>query len=403
MGHRVLIFVQHLRGIGHLQRAATLARALAADGVHVDFVSGGMPVPEIGLDGVTLHQLPALRSPDDSYTRLVDAQGRDATPALNASRRKALVGIFQATRPDAVMVEMFPFGRSQIKAEMVALVEAARAAVPRPLVISSVRDIIAAKREASRYDEMADQVAAWFDAVLIHGDPAVIPFEESFPAARRIRQWIHYTGYVLSGPAATPVPAPDSGPREVLVSAGGGAHGAKLMKAAMAARANGMLSTAIAGAPWRLLTGPNIPPRQEAELERLAGDGIVIERMRTDFRNLLAHARVSVSLCGYNTAMEVIAARVPAVMVPSGSGRQNEQRRRAGALARIGLAEQVSEADLDGHSLAAAMNAAVGRQPGPGGAMPVIDMSGAETTRRLVGKWLSQGKAETGTALRARG
>lgn len=401
MGHRVLIFVQHLRGIGHLQRAATLARALAADGVQVDFVSGGMPVPEIGLDGVTLHQLPALRSPDDSYTRLVDAQGRDATPALNASRRKALVGIFQATRPDAVMVEMFPFGRSQIKAEMVALVEAARAAVPRPLVISSVRDIIAAKREASRYDEMADQVAAWFDAVLIHGDPAVIPFEESFPAARRIRQWIHYTGYVLSGPAATP--APDSGPREVLVSAGGGAHGAKLMKAAMAARANGMLSTAIAGAPWRLLTGPNIPPRQAAELERLAGDGIVIERMRTDFRNLLAHARVSVSLCGYNTAMEVIAARVPAVMVPFGSGRQNEQRRRAGALARIGLAEQVSEADLDGHSLAAAMNAAVGRQPGPGGAMPAIDMSGAETTRRLVGKWLSQGKAETGTALRARG
>ncbi len=401
MGHRVLIFVQHLRGIGHLQRAATLARALAADGVQVDFVSGGMPVPEIGLAGVTLHQLPALRSPDDSYTRLVDAEGRDATPALNASRRKALVGIFQATRPDAVMVEMFPFGRSQIKAEMVALVEAARAAAPRPLVISSVRDIIAAKREASRYDEMADQVAAWFDAVLIHGDPAVIPFEESFPAARRIRQWIHYTGYVLSGPAATP--APDSGPREVLVSAGGGAHGAKLMKAAIAARANGMLSTAIAGAPWRLLTGPNIPPRQAAELERLAGDGIVIERMRRDFRNLLAHARVSVSLCGYNTAMEVIAARVPAVMVPFGSGRQNEQRRRAGALARIGLAEQVSEADLDGHSLAAAINAAVDRQPGPGGAMPAIDMSGAETTRRLVGKWLSRGKAETGTALRARG
>ena len=401
MGHRVLIFVQHLRGIGHLQRAATLARALAADGVQVDFVSGGMPVPEIGLAGVTLHQLPALRSPDDSYTRLVDAEGREATPALNASRRKALVGIFQATRPDAVMVEMFPFGRSQIKAEMVALVEAARAAVPRPLVISSVRDIIAAKREASRYDEMADQVAAWFDAVLIHGDPAVIPFEESFPAARRIRQWIHYTGYVLSGPAATP--APDSGPREVLVSAGGGAHGAKLMKAAIAAHANGMLSTAIAGAPWRLLTGPNIPPRQAAELERLAGDGIVIERMRRDFRNLLAHARVSVSLCGYNTAMEVIAARVPAVMVPFGSGRQNEQRRRAGALARIGLVEQVSEADLDGHSLAAAMNAAVDRQPGPGGAMPAIDMSGAETTRRLVSKWLSRGKAETGTALRARG
>jgi predicted glycosyltransferase len=399
MGHRVLIFVQHLRGIGHLQRAAALGRALAADGVHVDLVSGGMPVPEIGSSDVTFHQLPALRSPDDSYTRLVDEQGRDATPALHASRRKALVDIFQATRPDAVMVEMFPFGRSQIKPEMVALVEAAGAAAPRPLVISSARDIIAAKSEASRYDEMADQVAAWFDAVLVHGDEAVIPFEESFPAAWRIRQWIHYTGYVLSEPEVTP--APDAGPREVLVSVGGGAFGGKLMKAAIAARSSGMLDTDIAGAPWRLLTGPNIPPGQAAELERLAGDGIVIERMRTDFRNLLAHARVSVSLCGYNTAIEVIAARVPAVMVPFGSGRQNEQRRRAAALARIGLAEQVSETDLDGDSLAAAVNAAVARGPGSGGELPEIDMSGAETTRRLIGKWLSRGKAETGMALRS--
>ena len=45
MGHRVLIFVQHLRGVGHLQRAATLARALAADGVRVDLVSGGIFFP----------------------------------------------------------------------------------------------------------------------------------------------------------------------------------------------------------------------------------------------------------------------------------------------------------------------------------------------------------------------
>lgn len=403
MGRRVLTFVQHLRGIGHLQRAATLARALAADGVDVDLVSGGMAVPEIGLSGVTLHQLPALRSPDDSYTRLVDGHGRDATPALNATRRKALVEIFHATRPDAVMVEMFPFGRSQIKAEMIALVEAARAASPRPLVISSVRDIIAAKSAASRYDEMADQVAAWFDAVLVHGDEAVIPFEASFPAAARIQRWIRYTGYVLAEPLVTPAPAPDPGTREVLVSAGGGAFGAKLLKAAIAARSAGILEADIAGAPWRLLTGPNIPPAQAAEIEQLAGDGMVIERMRADFRNLLAHARVSVSLCGYNTAMEVIAAQIPAVMVPMGSGRQTEQRMRAAALARIGLTESVSETDLDGDSLAAAMNAAVARGPGQGGATPKIDMSGAGTTCRLVGKWLSQGKVETGAELSAPG
>ena len=41
---RVFFYVQHLLGIGHLRRAATLARALAAGGFDVLLVSGGAPV-----------------------------------------------------------------------------------------------------------------------------------------------------------------------------------------------------------------------------------------------------------------------------------------------------------------------------------------------------------------------
>ena len=42
---RVLVYVQHLLGIGHLKRAATLARALAAQGMQVTLTSGGPAVP----------------------------------------------------------------------------------------------------------------------------------------------------------------------------------------------------------------------------------------------------------------------------------------------------------------------------------------------------------------------
>lgn len=396
MTARLLIFVQHLRGIGHLQRAATLARALAADGFIVDLVSGGMPVPEIDLSGIGLHQLPALRSPDDRYNRLVDAQGRNATPALHLERCEMLKKILDKTRPDAVVVEMFPFGRSQIKGEMVALVEAARTASPRPLLISSVRDIIPAKRTASRYEEMADQVAAWFDAVLVHGDEAIIPFEASFPPATRIGGWLHYTGYVLPDPF--PAPSEAAAPAEVLVSAGGGAFGAKLLEAAIAARNNPILDREIADAPWRLLTGPNIPRRHAAGIKRLAGDGVVIERMRPDFQALLAGARVSISQCGYNTSMEVIASGIPAVIVPFGSGRQTEQHSRAAALSEIGLVESVPEKDLNGDSLATAINAAVKMGPRRSGDIK-IDMSGALMTCRLMRQWLSQGQAVSAAAL----
>ena len=41
MTGRVFFYVQHLLGIGHLRRAATLARAMAAGGFDVLLVSGG--------------------------------------------------------------------------------------------------------------------------------------------------------------------------------------------------------------------------------------------------------------------------------------------------------------------------------------------------------------------------
>lgn len=383
---RVLIFVQHLRGIGHLQRAAVIARALVANGLGVDLVSGGMPVAGLGLGGARLHQLAPLRSPDDTYTRLLDAAGAEAGAPLHAARIGALRGILDAVKPDAVMVEMFPFGRSQIAAEMVALIEAARAAPWRPLVLSSVRDLVAAKTSRARYREMAGQVAAWFDAVLVHGDANVIPFGESFPEAERIGRFLHYTGYVVADGLAPASPAEQG--REVIVSAGGGVSGMTLMRAAISSRADRALDPTFARLPWRLITGPNLPDADAAELARRAGDGLVVERARSDFRRLLARARVSVSQCGYNTAVEVIATGIPAVMVPFGAGRQTEQHARARALARMGLAEVVPQGKLDGPSLARAIASAAAAPAGSRRA-PEIDLSGAQTTARLVRRWLA--------------
>ncbi|HSR55167.1 MAG TPA: glycosyltransferase, partial [Alphaproteobacteria bacterium] len=346
--------------------------------------------------GFTLHQLPPVRSPDDTYTRLVDDQGREAAPALHAERSKALVRILDEVQPDALMVEMFPFGRSQIATEMIDLIEAARARTPRPLILSSVRDIVPAKRTLERYEEMADQVNAWFDAVLVHGDAALIAFDKSFPPSRRIADRIRYTGYVLS-PAQEP--ATNTADGEVVVSAGGGAFGAKLLHAALQARSSGILDRELAEAPWRLLTGPNIPDPDWDAINKQAGDGITVERMRADFRSLLARARLSVSLCGYNTALEVLEAGVPAVMVPAGSGRQNEQRRRAQALLRHGLVQEVPEAELTASTLAAAINRAAAPRPPAQKSGIRIDLSGAGTTRRLIQDMLAGARPEKDSEL----
>ena len=59
---RVFVYVQHLLGIGHLKRAATLARALCDAGLDVTFASGGDAVPGLAPEGVRLAQLPPGRA-----------------------------------------------------------------------------------------------------------------------------------------------------------------------------------------------------------------------------------------------------------------------------------------------------------------------------------------------------
>ncbi|MDP1753535.1 MAG: glycosyl transferase, partial [Reyranella sp.] len=51
MTGRVFFYVQHLLGIGHLRRAATLARTMAAGGFDVLLVSGGAPIDGLALGG----------------------------------------------------------------------------------------------------------------------------------------------------------------------------------------------------------------------------------------------------------------------------------------------------------------------------------------------------------------
>ena len=62
---RILFYVQHLLGIGHLMRAGTLARALEAAGFDVLIVSGGTHVPGFDPGAARVVQLPPV-----SYTHL---------------------------------------------------------------------------------------------------------------------------------------------------------------------------------------------------------------------------------------------------------------------------------------------------------------------------------------------
>ena len=376
----VLVYVQHLLGIGHLRRAAIIAKALDRAGLEVVLASGGMPVAGLDLGGARLIQLPPVRARDETFAVLVDRDDRPIDAAWKAARAERLCALYRALRPKALVVELFPFGRRQMRFELLPLLEAARASRPRPQILCSLRDVLTGQRNPEKTAWMLDTFARYFDLALVHGDPDFLPLERSFPQATEIAEKLRYTGYVVAE-----MPAPDPGERagegEVIVSTGGGAVAAPLVEAALGARALSPLDAAT----WRLLVGPNTPEAEFQDLAARAPAGFVVERARPDFRALLARARLSISQAGYNTVLEVLAAGIPAVVAPFAAGSETEQSLRAGLLAERGALTVVDEATLGPETLAAAVRAALardtgGRAPGLAG----LDTSGADKMARIV-------------------
>lgn len=380
-----MVYVQHLLGIGHLKRAATLARALAAEGLQVTLASGGAVVPGMTVDQVKFVQLPPASAADMSFRSLVDEAGRVVGEAWKRRRSAALLEAWRAADPHVLILELFPFGRRQMRFELLPLLERAASALRRPVVACSVRDILGGTKSAERQQEALDLVQRYFDGVLVHGDPSVVAFERSFPPAARIAQKLHYTGYVLDEPAAH---AGHDGANEVIVSAGGGAVGERLLEAAIAAKP----LTALRNRTWRVLSGGNLSQPAYERLARLAqrARGVVLEKSRPDFTTLLANCALSISQAGYNTLLETVRAGARAVAVPFAGGAETEQALRARCFAERGLVEVLEEPALTPRALAAAADRAAARpRPAAGG----IDLDGARKSAALIARWAAQGSA----------
>jgi predicted glycosyltransferase len=372
----VLFYVQHLLGIGHLHRALRLVEALTDEGVRVTLVSGGEKLPELaGAAAERVVQLAPIRTRDAGFKDLVGGDGRPIDDALRAVRRETLLYAFEAAQPDAVIIEAFPFGRRAFRFELEPLIEAARGRRPPALVLCSLRDIVVAPEDSQRRRAIVARVRDDFDAVLVHGDPSLIPLEASFPEAPEIADRLVYTGYV--GGFDQPAGAGDGpGAGEVLVSAGGGAVGGDLLATALAARRRGCL----ADLGWRLLAGPNLPPAQFAALSAKLPDRVILERYRSDFPQMLRRCRVSVSQAGYNTVLDILAARAAAVLVPFADLRETEQTLRAERLAARSVVEIVPPNALSPERLGEAIKRAARGRPAP----LAVDTTGARRSAQLI-------------------
>jgi UDP-N-acetylglucosamine--N-acetylmuramyl-(pentapeptide) pyrophosphoryl-undecaprenol N-acetylglucosamine transferase len=347
---RIAFLCCHLTGTGHLVRTLALAQAARRLGHDATVISGGRPLPHLEADGPVVQLAPVVVE-GFAFSELRTPEGQPASADRMALRRRILAGTLEALRPDALVTELYPFGRRVLGAEFRHAIAAARAANPVCAVVASVRDIPEPKPH--RLSETAERLAADYDGVVVHGDAAFLPLSTTWPLPAKLSSIVHHTGYV-----GGEMPAP--GPRrdDVLVAVGGGALGRRLLEVAASAAARSCR-------PWRLLVGGASACDRAAHLSAGAPANLRVEPARPDYRALLASAGCSVSLCGYNTAVELARCTTPALLVPSEEAGEQEQLIRARRLAEHPGIRLMRMDQLSADALAGAAEALAAGPPRP--------------------------------------
>ena len=370
-GPNVFFYVQHLLGIGHIARASRIASALVRNGCTVTLVTGGLPVAGFPGDDVVSIALPPVAAATAGFSGLAHKDGTPVDQRFLDGRRDLLLAAFHAAKPDVVIVEAFPFGRRQMRFELLPLIDAISASRPRPKLFTSVRDILQQQKKVGRDEETVTTLDAHFDGVLVHGDPSFVRLEETFPLAGQIVDKISYTGLV-----APPMPPEPSEIFDIVVSAGGGAVGRELIRASLEAAKRVAIDQR-----WCLIAGPNLPEADFLTLQQDASPNMQPVRFRKDFPSLLRGAQLSISQAGYNTVCDLLVTGCRSILVPFTAGGETEQSVRAERLQTLGLATALPEAGLTVDMLAASIAEAL-EKPKP--TLHPIDLNGADKTAYIV-------------------
>ncbi|BCO07814.1 hypothetical protein GF1_01900 [Desulfolithobacter dissulfuricans] len=386
---KLLVYCQHVLGIGHLCRTLEILKRLSSH--EVILVLGGPPAAVEIPAHVRPILLPGLKM-DPGFSGLQPVDPQADLAQVKEERVRLLLELFIAEKPDILLVELYPFGRKGFRFELEPLLALANRS--GCFTASSVRDILVEKDQAEKFEtRVIEQLNRYFDLLLIHGDEQVIRLDETFSRMGDIRIPVRYTGYICHPPEA------DDRTRlrrrlglsadELLIvaSAGGGSVGAALLQAATLA--HGSLDFP---ARMQLFTGPYMAEAQVTRLRKEASlvarpetpfgkDRLRLSRFTDIFPAWLAAADLSISMGGYNTTMNVVAATIPALIHPFGQNR--EQRLRAERLLPLTCLEIVDRHDLEPGRLANRMDHMLRRQR----IRPDIRLDGArEAAQALISK-----------------
>lgn len=392
----VLLYSHDTYGLGHLRRNTAIAHALRARDPNLNIVllsgsrmAGQLPMPP----GVSVIHLPSAVKTGAERYRPVDPSR--SMRGLRAQREGLIASTLLQLRPEVFLVDHAPLG---MKGELSLALRMARERLASTRVVLGLRDILddpAVVRRIWREQGVYQALETFYDRILIYGSQSLFDVTTEYNFSPTLRNRTRFTGYIAKDRALEPdldgqQAWPNAGPtiRRVLVTGGGGGDAEPLFRLfldAWPAVRDTLSAQAI------LVTGPLMTDQVRRGLRRRAMEleAITLIDASVSMLRLVGTADLVVSMGGYNSLTEVVAAGRPLVCCPRVTPR-TEQLIRARILERLGLA-RIVHLDDDPAALVEAIRAGL-NQARPSSAPTVtIDLGGA---RRVAEELLEVREAE---------
>lgn len=390
-GRRVALYSHDAQGLGHVRRNLALAAALVAGrpGTEVLLLTGApeattLPLPP-HTDVVTL---PTVRK--DDRGQYVARHLSSPVSQVLALRAAVLEGALVAFAPDLLVVDKLAVGLGgELRGALAALRGSATRTVLGLREVLDAPDVAHREWHASGADEAVRDL---YDAVWVYGDPTVYDVVAECGLGEAVAAKTSYTGYLGHGRGAgatartRTAARPGAGERPYhLCLVGGGQDGRAIAEAFVRAPLP-------EGHDGVLLTGPYMRRDTRDELRRLAAgrDDLRVLEFVPEPEQLLAGAASVVSMAGYNTVCELLAAGHRPLLVPRVEPR-TEQLIRARTLAARGLVDVLLPDQLGPDVLGAWL--ARSGSAGASGARPVperVDLDGLDRVCGLADRLLAE-------------
>ncbi len=304
-------------------------------------------IPTIAQTGRAEHRPPHLPVPVQELSQIRSALIRQAVLSFD---------------PDVFLVDNFPLGS---RGELLPTLKVLRGR--RTRTVLGLRDILG-KAERVRKDwarqDMYGVLERHYDRILVYGSADVMDVAEAYALPRSVAERVRYCGYVTEENEA--LEPPEAVSRElgldgpfVLATGGGGGDAFPLLSSFVDALEH------LPAVPAVVVTGPLMAPSLRVELAARAGGDrpVRVIDFTPHLRSYMSAAAAVVSMCGYNTAVELVATGASAVVVPrtwrygeqmrgNEAGTEWEQLLRARALAEQGIVDLVEPDQLTASGLA---------------------------------------------------